>query len=132
MKDLAKRILATDQIQPPNFCLQQFNQNFRGAINIDWFEKENIYEAIFYKDDIEHIAHYSKEGTLESYKMFMPAKFLPESIKTKLEHKGEIMNVVMINKGNSINYEVIIRDKELHRYLFLVTGLGKIISEIQL
>lgn len=132
MENLAKKILVGESIQPPDSCLQQFNENFRGAINIDWFEKDDNYEAIFYKDNIEHIAYYNSKGSLESYKMFLPTKFLPESIKSTLEHKGEIMNVVMINKGNSVNYEVIIRDKNLHRYLFLVTGLGKIISEIKL
>ncbi|MCB2208777.1 MAG: hypothetical protein KQH67_10855 [Bacteroidetes bacterium] len=132
MENLAKKILISETIQPPDSCLQQFDENFPGAINIDWFKKEHYYEAIFYQDDIEHIAHYSKEGILESYKMFMPAKFLPESIKTKLEHKGEIMNVVLINKGNSINYEVIIRNQNLCRYLILLTDLGKVISEMQL
>jgi hypothetical protein len=132
VENFAKKILVGESIHPPDSCLQQFNENFRGAINVDWFEKDDHYEAIFYKDNIEHIAYYNSKGSLESYKMFLPTKFLPESIKTKLEHKGEIMNVVMINKGNSINYEIIIRDKNLHRYLFLVTGLGKIISEIKL
>lgn len=132
MENLAKKILVSAAIQLPDVCQQLFNENFRGAINIDWFEKENHYEAIFYKDGIEHIAYYSKTGSLDLYKMFLPTKFLPESIKTKFEHKGEIMNVVMINKGNSINYEVIIRDKNLQRYLFLVSDLGKVISEIQL
>jgi hypothetical protein len=132
VENLAKKILLSDTIQPPDSCLQQFNDNFRGAINIEWFEKGDHYEAIFYKDDIEHIAYYNKKGSLESYKMFLPTKFIPESIKRMLERKGEIMNVVLINKGNSINYEVIIRNQNLCRYLILLTDLGKVISEMQL
>lgn len=132
MENLAKKILISETIQPPDSCLQQFDENFPGAINIDWFKKEHYYEAIFYKDDIEHIAYYSAEGHLESYKMFLPTKFIPESIKRMLERKGEIMNVVLINKGNSINYEVIIKNQNLCRYLILLTDLGKVISEMQL
>jgi hypothetical protein len=132
VENLAKKILVHDTIQPPESCLQLFNDNFRGAINIDWFENGDRYEAIFYKDNIEHIAYYNKNGSLEVYKMFLPTQFLPESIKSTLERKGEIMNLVLINKGNSINYEVIIRDKDLQRYLFLVSDLGNVISEIKL
>ncbi len=129
MENLAKKILASDTIQPPACCLQLFHENFNDAKNVDWFERNDHFEAIFYNNDIEHIAYYNKNGTLELYKMFLPAKFLPESIKSTLERKGEIMNVVLINKGNSINYEAIIRHKNLNRHLILVTDLGKVISE---
>ena len=70
-----------------------------------------------------------KSGNLQEYKMYLPDNFLPESIKSVLEKRGEIMNTVFINKGNTIVYEVIMRDKELNRFLVLLSNLGEIIDE---
>ena len=132
MENLAKKILANNSIQPSKECLRQFKSNFKDAINTEWVEKENHYEAIFYKNEIECIAIYNKNGSLELYKMFLPASYLPETIRNVLEREGEIMNIVLLNKGNSINYEAIIRDKNQERYQVLLTDLGKFVSKRQL
>lgn len=128
MNEFAKMIFDGNRITPPEICLNAFQENFSGALNIEWSEKDSHYEAIFYKDNIEHIARYSKDGKLDEYKMTLPANLLPELIKQKLEEKGEIMNTLMINKGNCVNYEAIIRDKNQNRHLVLLSNLGKVIG----
>ncbi len=90
---------------------------------------KSYYEAIFYKENLEHIAHFDLSGNLTEYKLFLPKEFLPEAIKSYLESKGEIMNVVLNNKGNCIEYEAIVRDKNLTRSLILLSDLGKILEE---
>lgn len=132
MENIAKGIIDGNRIQPPEMCQKIFKDNFPASVNIDWFEREHYFEAVFYKDNIEHIAIYSKTGNLQEYKMILTIGLLPESIKSKLEEMGEIMNALLINKGNSINYEAIVRDKDLKRYLVLLTNLGKIISTTRL
>ena len=129
MKDFAKKIIDGNRVTPPEICLPAFHENFPGAINVDWFIRGKHFEAIFYKDSIEHIARYDKKGKLEEYKMTLTPSLLPELIKNKLEMKGEIMNVLLINKGNCLNYEAIIRDENLNRHLVLFSNLGKILSE---
>jgi hypothetical protein len=46
-----------------------------------------------------------------------------------MEKAGEIMNVVLINEVNNIQYEVIVRDNKMQRFLYFVSNLGKIIHK---
>lgn len=132
MENFLKNMIDGNGINPPEICLNSFNRNFENAINIEWFNKNNQFEAIFYKDNIEHIALFNTSGELLEYKMNLPVDYLPRAIKKDVEYKGEIMNAVLKNKGNTIEYEVIIRDAELNRHLFLLTDLGKVIEEKRL
>lgn len=129
MENFLKKVIEGNGIRPTKVCTEAFNDNFRNAINVDWSQKGTDYEAVFYLDNIEHIAVFDMTGGLVKYKMYLTDKFLPVLIKENIEAKGEIMNVVCINERNSISYEVIIRDSELKRYLILINQLGKIISE---
>jgi len=120
---------AGGDVRPSDRCLKSFNLNFEGARNIEWFKTGSFYEAVFYKDNVEFIAVFSASGKLQEYKMYLPFDFLPAPIKKELEKKGEIMNIVLVNKKNSIIYEAIYRDRDLNRYLILLTEFGNIIVE---
>jgi hypothetical protein len=113
---------------PPEEISRSLYANFPEALNIEWYKKEDVYETIFYKDSIEYIALFDNQGVLLEYKMNLPHVFMPEKIKTELEKIGEIMNVVLINKGNCITYEVILRDTELKRSLLLLNEWGDILT----
>lgn len=132
MEDFLKNVIEGNSITPPKVCLHSFNHNFNNAINVDWFDRKTYFEAVFYKDNLEHIATFDISGNLIAYKLFLPQEFLPEAIKSYLESKGEIMNIVLNNKGNRIEYEAIVRDANLIRYLILLTDLGKLIEEKKL
>jgi len=129
MEDFLKKMIDGNGIIPPEACLATFNQNFEDAKNVDWFDKEAHYEAIFYRDNLEHIALFTITGELMEYKMYLPVDYLPEAIKNYTESKGEIMNSVLKNKGNTIEYEIIIRDLDLKRHLILMSDLGKVLEE---
>lgn len=132
MEDFIKKVIAGNGITPPSVCSQAFNANFKDAINIEWYNKKTYYEAVFYKDNLEYIASFDLKGALIEYKLFLLLEYLPEAIKLFLESKGEIMNAVLINKGNSIEYEAIIRNKNMMRSLILLSDLGKVIEEREL
>jgi len=129
MEDFTKRVMDGNCIVPPTVCLEAFNQHFTRAQEAEWYENSNFYEAIFFQDNIEYIAEFNKNGSFLKYKMYLPDNLLPAIIKSQLETKGEIMNTVLINKGDGIIYEVIYRDKQLNRYLILLNNLGKVLSE---
>jgi len=61
--------------------------------------------------------------------MFLPEGFLPENIKATVAGKGELMNAVMINRGNSITYEIIFRDENLVRSVMMLDEKGAILEE---
>lgn len=132
MNDFLKKVVAGDGVSPVDVCLHAFNQNFKGAVNLEWFKKENSYEAIFYRNNLEHIAIFTFAGILTEYSLNIPADYLPERMKNMTSSKGEIMNSLMRNKGNRVEYEVIVRDKELNRHLITLSDTGKIIEEMKL
>lgn len=132
MQDFLTYLTEGNGFSPSDNCINAFNSKFEDAVNVEWFDKKTYYETIFYKDQIEHIAIFSVDGELLEYKMLLPTTLLPEAIKESLEKRGELMNIVLINKGNTIVYEAILRDEKLNRFLLLLTDLGKIIKETSL
>lgn len=132
MDDFLKQVLSGNGIEPPEDCLQLFNEKFSGAINVEWYKLGDIYEAVFYKDNIEYIAVFDSNSVLIEYKMHLPLEYLPEALKVSAENKGEIMNLVKINKGNRIDYEIIMRDKDLKRFIVHYSDLGKELSSKKL
>lgn len=132
MKEFLGNIIGPVGITPPDSCLKAFNEQFSNALRTEWSLKGRNYEAIFYRDNLEHIALYHSDGELLEYKMSLPPDYLPEAIKGELEEMGEIMNSVLINKGNGVEYEIILRDKSLARHLVMLTGVGRIIERRQL
>ncbi|HPR32459.1 MAG TPA: hypothetical protein PLK12_10195 [Prolixibacteraceae bacterium] len=128
MMNFFSRIFGKPDFSPPSFVQEALFKKFPGIINVEWAKNGTHYEAIFYKDQLEYIALIDTEGVLAEYKMFLPEGLLPEQIKEKLTQKGEIMNAVMINKGNTICYEVILRDEKLIRYVYLLNETGTILE----
>jgi hypothetical protein len=129
MMNFFSKIFGDSIFSPPEIVKNSLKERFPSVINVEWNKTGENYEAIFYKDNIEYIANFDRSGVLIVYKMFLTEGFLPEKIKSTMKGKGEIMNVVMINKGNCITWEIIYRDKELIRYLMLFNEIGAILEE---
>ncbi|MEE4257939.1 MAG: hypothetical protein V2I47_12940 [Bacteroidales bacterium] len=132
MNEFLKRVLMGNGDKPSEICLRSFNHYFEDAINVEWFRKEDHFEVLFYKDNLEHIAIFSQVGVLIEYRHSLPPSYLPDPVSKSAGSKGEIMNVVLKNMGNIIEYEIIIRSSALARYLINVTELGKITEEKKL
>lgn len=129
MQNFLKKILEGNGVLPSEVCLKSFNNSFADAVNVEWFRKEGYYEAVFYRYDLEHIAIFNLNGILLEYKQNLSVEYLPERIKNIALLKGEIMNTVLKNKGNMLEYEIIIRDKFLKRQLILISDMGAIMAE---
>lgn len=114
---------------PPENVQKTFKELFPDVINIEWTLVNSNYEVIFYKDQVECIAIFNNEAFLLIHKMFLSEDYLPQTIKNRIITKGEIMNVVMINQGNLITYEIIYRDLDLNRFMIKFDILGNIIDE---
>jgi hypothetical protein len=123
------KIFKSSPFSPPEEIINALKDKFPDVINIEWNKSGDSYEAIFYKDNIEYIANFDKDGELKVYKMFLPEGFLPGNILDIVRKKGELMNAVMINKGNSITYEIIFRDTNLVRSVMLLNEKGAVLEE---
>ena len=132
MDDFLRNMLERGDIQPPQACNQLFIERFPGAVNLEWFEVGPNYEVHFHKDEIEHIALFTSEGKLIRFSTQLEKELLPSRIKMNLENDWEIMNSIIINEGNLITYEIIVRNQDLERYLLNVNYLGEIIEKERL
>lgn len=130
--DFFRKILEGSSIKPPEVCRKAFEQSFSDASNVEWHKRGSCFEAIFYKENLEHIALFDTHGNLTEYKQFIPEGFLPETLREKAELKGEIMNRLIRNKGNTIEYEIIVRDKALFRYQLTFSDVGQLLEDKRL
>ncbi|KAF0233958.1 MAG: hypothetical protein FD181_3759 [Prolixibacteraceae bacterium] len=124
MKFPFAKIFKSQSKQIPGTVKKQLEKCFPGSKNIDWEIKNNIFEAIFYLTDVEHIAKFTKEGTLIEFKKNLWLNELPEQINNSGHIFGEIMNGIVINRNNVLFYELIIRDSKLDRYVYLFDDKG--------
>ena len=121
-----------DGLETTEACLISFRENFDQAVNVEWFQKEGKFEVIFYKNHIEHLAVFQPGGELLEYQQNLSKEYLPEHIKKLSLRSGEIMNSILRNKGNRLEYEIIVRDPQMMRYLLLISDNGTLLEERKL
>lgn len=119
MKIPFAKILSGKPKSIPENVIAELNKHFPNAINVDWEIKEAGYEAVFYLQDTEHIAHISADGILRTYKRNLWPNELPDSIAEVCKQQGEIMNAIAIFRDKDQFYEIIVRDKNFNRTLLL-------------
>jgi hypothetical protein len=102
--------------------------HFPDAINIDWTVTDDSFEAIFYVEEIEHIAKLSKDGLLLEYKKNLWLDEVPDWVSSKAAEHGEMMSAIIIFSGKKIKYEIIIRKKDFNRFLLIFDNLGNLLK----
>jgi hypothetical protein len=128
MKFPFSKIFISQSRKIPGEVKKQLENYFPNARNIEWEFKNHIYEAIFYLKDVEHIAHISDKGVLLEYKKNLWLCELPDVIKNASVSFGEIMNGIVIYKGEEVFYEVIIRNEKLDRFEYVFNQNGDLIN----
>lgn len=116
----------------PGEVKKQLEKCFPDAKNIDWEIKSEICEAIFYLNDVEHIAKISKKGVLIEYKKNLWPDDLPEVVKIAGSSFGEIMNAIVIFRGEEVFYELIVRNDKLDRFENIYDKNGDLINTVLL
>jgi hypothetical protein len=123
-----KSWLTGDAITAPEIVKESFKTKFGGAINVEWFRTDDCYEAIFYDNEIEKISKFSHEGSWIETRTNLDITVLNTDIKNPAEQCGEIMNAILIEMQDLKKYEIIIRDKQLNRFLLMLSDTGRIIK----
>lgn len=109
----------------PKKVVNVFKKIFPDAINVEWHQKNGLFEAIFYQNDIEKITEFDPDGNCLMIKTNLwPETFAGEQ-RLIAENYGEIMNIIKIEKNGEIIFEFIVRDKELIRYLMIIDNNGR-------
>lgn len=124
MKNFFHRLLRGNSFAPPVKVQNALYKNFREPLSIEWFSRENHFEAIFYMGKREYLARFQQDGSMMDYKINLPAEALPEKIRRSAGSKGEIMNAVVIHEGEKVSYEIIYRNENLERFITIINQEG--------
>jgi hypothetical protein len=128
MSNFFKKFMNGGTVSPPQGIEKEFYKKFSDPLNVEWFLYEGQFEAVFYKENREYIARYNAEGALIDYRINLPAEELSEAIRSNLDTNEEIMNVVAVVTDRKLEYEIIVRDKMLKRYVLQLTSSGKVMQ----
>jgi len=132
MKNIFSQIFKFATISLPSKVKDSFTEKFGDSINIEWLQTDDFYEAIFYLEDIEHIAHFDSTGKLLNLKKNLSIQSTPQHIKEKASQHGELMNVIEISEEDIVGYELIVRDEALIRFSLLLNEKGGLIHKSKL
>jgi hypothetical protein len=102
--------------------------HFPQAINVEWNKIDGAYEAIFYLNEVEHIAKIADDGSLIEYKKNLWLDEVPQFIGGKINEYGEMMSAIEISAGIEKKYEIIIRKQDFNRFLLLFDNNGNLLS----
>lgn len=132
MKNILGKIFKFTNVSLPIAVKDSFFEKFGDSINVEWLHFDDFYEAIFYLEEIEHIAHFDSAGKLLNLKKNLSIQATPEHIKRKADEHGELMNVIEIREDEIVGYELIVRDETLIRFSLLLNEKGGLIQKSKL
>lgn len=116
----------------PQPVKETFNKQFDNPLNTEWSKTESHYEAVFYTDELEHIASYKRDGKLLNLKINLQLGTIPGPIRETVKPHGELMNAIAIHEQDTVQYELIVRDENLTRYFLLVNSSGEVLEKEKL
>ena len=119
-------------IELPTLVKQEFEKQFSNSLNIEWQKNGDLFEAVFYINEAEHIAVYKNDGASVCLKINLPLIGVPENIQHVAKEEGELMNAIQIECDGILKYELIVRDKNLVRYSLLLNEKGTILKKEKL
>lgn len=132
MKNIFSKLFKFTNVNLPPPVKHAYSEKFGDSINVEWLQIDDFYEAIFYLEDMEHIARFDANGKILNVKRNLPIHTIPDAIKEKASLHGELMNVIEISEDVVVAYELIVRDETLIRYSLLLNEKGGLIHKSKL
>lgn len=132
MKNILSKIFKFTNVNLPPPVKSAFSEKFGESINVEWLQIDDFYEAIFYLEEMEHIARFDAFGKIMNVKRNLSIHDIPSYIKDKASQHGELMNVIEISEEEIVAYELIVRDETLTRFSMLLNEKGGLIHKSKL
>lgn len=132
MHAILEKLFHSHKIKPTKAVIKAFIEKFGHSKNIEWHSDSGNFEAIFYLDDVEHIALFARDGRIIEIKRNLRLSDASPQVALQAQGIGEMMNLIEIERSEGIFYEVIARDAHLDRYYLFVTGEGEILDKEKL
>jgi hypothetical protein len=132
MNSIIHHFIPPNHFTPPARVVSALYKMYGDLLNVEWFEEEKCYEAVFYHEGMETIARFSEEGELQVSKRNLPLHMVKPQVARQAEIVGELMNLIEITQHGTLFYEIIARDKYLDRYFLLLQENGAVIEKRKL
>ena len=122
--DFLTKIFKRAETRTPKLVKNSLLKHFPEAKNVEWGRYSDLFEAMFYDEDVEKIARFDQNGKLVECRINASFTDIPSFVKSNIEHDYEIMSCIVVYASDSMNYELIVRNSELIRYSLLMDSLG--------
>ena len=132
MKNIFSKIFKFTNVNLPRPVKIAFSEKFGESINVEWLQIDDFFEAIFYLEEMEHIARFDANGKILNVKRNLSIHSIPAPINEKASLHGELMNVIEISEETIVAYELIVRDETLTRFSLLLNEKGGLIHKSKL
>ncbi len=132
MKPIFNHFIPTNDFSPPEAVVGSLKLLYGQLLNVEWYEEDGFYEAVFYHEDMECIARFDEDGRLQVSKRNLPLGLVRPEIAAQAVAVGELMNLIEISKNGRVNFEIIARDKYLDRYYLLLEEDGTVLDKRKL
>jgi len=129
---LAKILGGTKASGIPKAAKQTLATTFNSPLNTEWNQAGDDWEAIFYVNEMEHLARIQSDGKLLSLKINLPLTQVPDKIKKAIENLGELMNAIVVKQQQTLMYQLIIRNQKLERFFLLLDSEGEVLEKEKL
>ena len=93
-------------LTPPVKAEQKLASEFPNASNPMWFKQGENFAVVFFIDNRDCMALFNSSFSIVEYKIKTPVDSLPNSIRTKGENEGKIINSILISKNGITQYEI--------------------------
>lgn len=116
----------------PSVVLNGFLEQFPNATGVEWEKREDLYEAEFHNDSVEHEAIINAEGSILKYKYGLPYEELPEAIKTSITSNFDstkVDDVEVLQISGDTYYQVEFEEDRNENYV-IFNEAGQVTSDI--
>lgn len=132
MNSIFHHFIPPNTFYPPVKVEEALQLLFGDLLNVEWFEEDGFYEAVFYHQEMECIARFNDAGELLVSKRNLPLHVVRPAIARQALAVGELMNLIEISQQGTLRYEIIARDKYLDRYFLLLEEDGTVLEKRKL
>lgn len=128
--NIFNKLFFRQEDKAPQEVENAFRRVFEDSSSVEWHAtSDHNYEVIFYYNDREHIAQFTRTGELVNHHVNLKADELPQVVAKQAYSRGEIMSAIAIYELLEIaTFEIIFRDSEKIRYVMDLLPSGEILS----
>lgn len=113
-------LMAAEPLRVNDKVLQAFEQTFKNASGVVWYEYNNSFEVKFMHNSIKCNISYDKEGSILNTIRYYGEQELPLLIRAKLQKQfpgKKVFGVTEISSESMLDYYIVLEDATTWRHV---------------